>query len=88
MNLSEGLIANGHAYAVDGDVYFQRVPHLPQYGQLTRQKLEDMMVGARAASSGTKRIGESAKNIRQILLFGKVMRQAPTPVNIKALGTI
>ena len=42
----EGLIANEHAYVVDGDVYFS-VASLPQYGQLTRQKLEDMMVGAR-----------------------------------------
>jgi len=42
----KGLIANGHAYAVDGDVYFQ-VASLPQYGQLTKQKQEDMMMGAR-----------------------------------------
>ncbi len=42
----KGLIANGHAYAVEGDVYFS-VASLPEYGQLTRQKLEDMMVGAR-----------------------------------------
>ena len=42
----QGLIAKKHAYVVDGDVYFN-VASLPQYGQLTRQKLEDMMVGAR-----------------------------------------
>ncbi len=42
----KGLISNGHAYAIDGDVYFH-VASLPEYGQLTRQKLEDMMVGAR-----------------------------------------
>lgn len=40
------LIAKGHAYAVDGDVYFN-VPSLAEYGQLTRQKLEDMLIGAR-----------------------------------------
>jgi len=42
----EGLIANGHAYESHGDVYFS-VSSLPHYGKLTRQNLEDMMVGSR-----------------------------------------
>lgn len=42
----QGLIANEHAYESHGDVYFA-VNSLPHYGRLTRQNLEDMMVGSR-----------------------------------------
>jgi cysteinyl-tRNA synthetase len=35
----EQLIASGHAYEVDGDVYF-RVPSYPDYGQLSGQRPE------------------------------------------------
>src|SRR5579885_636249 len=37
----EHLVATGHAYAVDGDVYFS-VATDPEYGRLSRQRLEDM----------------------------------------------
>ncbi len=37
----EGLIANGHAYAADGDVYF-RVADFPSYGVLSGQKIDEM----------------------------------------------
>ena len=40
------LIDNGAAYQVDGDVYF-RVMSDPTYGELSHQKMEDLMVGAR-----------------------------------------
>jgi cysteinyl-tRNA synthetase len=46
LELVEGLIENGHAYEVDGDVYF-RVESDPDYGKLSRRKLEDMQAGAR-----------------------------------------
>ncbi len=37
----ERLVATGHAYAVDGDVYF-RVATDPKYGRLSRQRIENM----------------------------------------------
>jgi cysteinyl-tRNA synthetase len=42
----QGLIDRGHAYQVDGDVYF-RISSDPDYGKLTRQSLEAMQAGAR-----------------------------------------
>lgn len=41
-----GLIAKGHAYVVDGDVYF-RVLSFPEYGKLSHRTLDEMMAGAR-----------------------------------------
>jgi cysteinyl-tRNA synthetase len=43
------LIAGGHAYAVDGDVYF-RVRSDPGYGSLSHRQLENMDQGEDAAS--------------------------------------
>ncbi|MGE5405282.1 MAG: cysteine--tRNA ligase [Candidatus Saccharibacteria bacterium] len=40
------LIDKGHAYEVDGDVYF-RVSSFPSYGKLSGRDLEDMLAGAR-----------------------------------------
>jgi cysteinyl-tRNA synthetase len=40
------LIENGHAYTVDGDVYF-RVTSFPSYGKLSKRNLEDLKAGAR-----------------------------------------
>ncbi len=42
----EGLIARGHAYQVDGDVYF-RVRSFPGYGKLSHRDLDDLLAGAR-----------------------------------------
>jgi cysteinyl-tRNA synthetase len=42
----QGLIEKGHAYEVDGDVYF-RISSDPDYGKLTRQSTEAMRAGAR-----------------------------------------
>ncbi len=42
----EGLIANGHAYEVEGDVYF-RVRSFPDYGKLSHRNLDDLLSGAR-----------------------------------------
>jgi len=41
-----GLVASGHAYQVNGDVYF-RVTSFPRYLRLSGQSLEDMQAGAR-----------------------------------------
>ncbi len=40
------LVDGGHAYAVDGDVYF-RTASFPDYGKLSHMPLEDLQVGAR-----------------------------------------
>ncbi|WP_249029183.1 cysteine--tRNA ligase [Tannockella kyphosi] len=41
----EGLVEDGFAYCVDGDVYF-RVTKIKEYGQLSGIKVEDLMAGA------------------------------------------
>ena len=41
VGLIERLVERGHAYAVDGDVYFD-VRSFPEYGALTRQRLADL----------------------------------------------
>jgi cysteinyl-tRNA synthetase len=40
------LVAKGHAYAVDGDVYF-RVSSFSDYGKLSKRNVEDLKAGAR-----------------------------------------
>lgn len=40
------LVDKGHAYVVEGDVYF-RVNSVEQYGTLSNQQIADLMVGAR-----------------------------------------
>jgi cysteinyl-tRNA synthetase len=40
------LIAGGHAYVAEGHVLFN-VPSMPDYGQLSRRSLDDMIAGAR-----------------------------------------
>jgi cysteinyl-tRNA synthetase len=42
----QGLIERGHAYEVDGDVYF-RVRSFPDYGKLSHRDLGDLLAGAR-----------------------------------------
>jgi cysteinyl-tRNA synthetase len=46
IEIIEGLLAKGHAYTVDGDVYF-RVTSFPRYGELSGRSLEQMQAGAR-----------------------------------------
>lgn len=40
------LVEKGHAYEIDGDVYFS-VPSFPEYGKLSKQSLEELDAGAR-----------------------------------------
>ena len=42
----ERLIATGHAYVAEGHVLFD-VPSMPEYGQLSRRSLDEMIAGAR-----------------------------------------
>ena len=48
VELVEGLVAGGHAYVVDGDVYF-RVDSFPAYGSLSHIDRSGLKVGARVA---------------------------------------
>jgi cysteinyl-tRNA synthetase len=52
--LMERLIERGHAYAVDGDVYFD-VRSFPAYGALTGQKLDDLQSAADTETDDRKR---------------------------------
>ena len=47
------LVADGFAYAVDGDVYF-RVKKAADYGQLSGKKINDLVVGARVEANTKK----------------------------------
>lgn len=50
----ERIIANGHAYESDGDVYFD-IKSWPKYGSLCKQNLEDLEAGARVDPTEKKR---------------------------------
>lgn len=50
----QGLVDNGKAYVVDGDVYYH-IPSFPSYGKLSKQKLEDLEVGARVEENVKKK---------------------------------
>ena len=50
----ERIIANGHAYESNGDVYFD-IKSWPKYGSLCKQNLEDLEAGARVDPTEKKR---------------------------------
>ncbi|MBR1657605.1 MAG: cysteine--tRNA ligase [Synergistaceae bacterium] len=50
----EKIIANGHAYVSDGDVYFD-IKSWPKYGSLCKQNLEDLEAGARVEPGEKKK---------------------------------
>lgn len=52
--LIEKLIAKNHAYAVNGDVYYD-VTSFPKYGKLSGRKFEDNEAGARVAVDAGKK---------------------------------
>jgi cysteinyl-tRNA synthetase len=52
--LMQRLIERGHAYAVDGDVYFD-VRSFPEYGALTGQRLDDLQPAADTETDDRKR---------------------------------
>lgn len=54
ITLIEKLLERGYAYVVEGNVYFS-VEKVEDYGKLSRQRLEDMMAGARVEVDPRKR---------------------------------
>jgi cysteinyl-tRNA synthetase len=46
IEMIEELIRTGHAYEVEGDVYY-RVRSFPEYGKLSHRSLDDLLSGAR-----------------------------------------
>ncbi len=54
VGMTETLIAKGHAYAVDGDVYYS-VESFPAYGALSGKRLDDLRAGERVEVDDRKR---------------------------------
>lgn len=54
IKIIEELIANGHAYAVNGNVFYD-VTSFPEYGKLSGNKLENLKSGARLEEHPDKR---------------------------------
>ncbi|GIM46098.1 cysteine--tRNA ligase [Collibacillus ludicampi] len=54
IKMIEELISKGHAYVVDGDVYYA-TETFQEYGKLSKQSIEDLQSGARIEVSEKKR---------------------------------
>jgi len=54
IDLVRRLAEKGHAYVIDGDVYFD-VMSFPAYGKLAKQSLDDLLSGARVEVDSRKR---------------------------------
>lgn len=54
IEMVERLLERGHAYEVDGDVYFS-VRSFPEYGKLSRRDVDEMRSGARVEVDERKR---------------------------------
>lgn len=54
ITLMEQLIARNHAYAADGDVYFD-VRSFPEYGNLSGQKIDDLLPAGDSVGDSRKR---------------------------------
>lgn len=61
ISFTEELIKKGHAYASNGDVYFD-VPSFKSYGKLKKQSIDDLMHGAREQVRSQTELKEIKKN--------------------------
>jgi cysteinyl-tRNA synthetase len=80
--LIERLIASGHAYVADDNALFS-VPAMPDYGQLSKRPLDEMIAGARVEVAAYK------KDPRDFVLWkpSKPGEPAwPSPAGIKSPG--
>ncbi|RBQ21978.1 cysteine--tRNA ligase [Spongiactinospora rosea] len=55
IELMQRLIDRGHAYAADGDVYFDVMSYADRYGSLSNQRLDNMRPAADTDNDGCKR---------------------------------
>jgi cysteinyl-tRNA synthetase len=80
--LIERLVASGNAYVAEDNVLFS-VPSMPDYGQLSKRPLDEMIAGARVEVAAYK------KDPRDFVLWkpSKAGEPAwPSPVGIKSPG--
>ena len=54
IRMIEALLAKGHAYRLNGDVYYE-VTTFPPYGRLSKRRAEDLLAGARVEVDERKR---------------------------------
>ncbi|WP_457677851.1 cysteine--tRNA ligase [Thermovibrio sp.] len=54
IEMIDGLIKKGYAYQAGGDVYFS-VEKFPQYGKLSKRKIDELIAGARVEPGEKKR---------------------------------
>ncbi len=71
IGMIEQIIANGHGYVVDGDVYFD-IDSFPSYGVLSGRNLDDMRAGERVA------VDERKKNPFDFALWKSAKPGEPT----------
>jgi len=71
IEIVQGLVENGFAYAVGGNVYF-RVRNVPDYGKLSGRSLEQMRAGARIE------VGEDKEDPMDFLLWKAAKPDEPS----------
>ena len=70
------LIESGHAYTADGDVYFN-VASFQDYGKLSKQNLEQLVVGAREQVRSQEELQSVKKNQVDFALWKKSKPSEP-----------